>query len=131
MGPVRLQVIFTNLQGELQPRAWGSWFLQLERDSYVGPLKEAPSRREKKSDALDTPFLKSQPCLSSMHMPNPQLRTREGGGDRESGTQQELRWGGQERRRAEEKGQAEGGRIRSGSSKEKEQKERRGGGLRG
>lgn len=46
------------------------------------------------------------------------MRARERG-DRESGNRQELRWGGQERRRAEERGHAEGGRIRVGAVKKK------------
>lgn len=59
-----------------------------------------------------------------MHTPNPQLRARERGGKRESGNRRALSrgggWGGQERRRAaEERGQAEGGRIRVGVVKKK------------
>lgn len=119
------------LPGEPRPRAWGAWSLQLGGNAHTGPPTEAPSRRgkkkktERKFAVQARLFFRASPasalCIRQIHNWE---QERERGGKRESGNQRALSrgggWGGQERRRAaEERGQAEGGRIRVGVVKKK------------
>lgn len=106
----------------------GGLVLQLGGNAHTGPPTEAPSMRKKERKICRFWHAFSlKPALPQLHAyAKSTTESKKEGEKGRVGTSERSEgrgWGGQERRRAEERGQAEGGRIRVRVVKKKSKEE--------